>query len=116
MFSKFVSRVNRATWLSAMPTRAFRASAVANGKGTQKPSIGDAVTILQSKVSGINQVVSNFKESVASTFCKHALFSKLRSRGSHLFSHWQRIRIHLTSGGTAWTCGCGALCFLTVTK
>lgn len=39
-----------------MSSRAFRATAVAN----KKPSIGDAVTILQSKVSGINQVVSNF--------------------------------------------------------
>jgi len=35
-----------------MSMRAFRASAVAN----KKPSIGDAVTILQSKVSSINQV------------------------------------------------------------
>merc|ERR1719230_2065113 len=35
-------------------SRAFRASAVANAGS--KPSIGDAVTILQSKVSGINQV------------------------------------------------------------
>jgi len=35
-----------------MATRGFRASAVAN----KKPSIGDAVTILQSKVSSINQV------------------------------------------------------------
>jgi hypothetical protein len=34
--------------------RSFRAAAVAN----KKPSIGDAVTILQSKVSGISQVVS----------------------------------------------------------
>ena len=28
---------------------------------SKKPSIGDAVTILQSKVSSINQVVSRFK-------------------------------------------------------
>jgi hypothetical protein len=33
-----------------LSSRAFRASAVAN----KKPSIGDAVTILQSKVSSIN--------------------------------------------------------------
>merc|ERR1712196_390465 len=37
-----------------MTTRAFRATTAANS--TKKPSIGDAVTILQSKVSGINQV------------------------------------------------------------
>jgi len=36
-------------------SRAFRASAVTD----KKPSIGDAVTILQSKVSSISQVVSN---------------------------------------------------------
>ena len=41
-------------------TRSFRSSAIAAAaqKNTMKPSIGDAVTILQSKVSGINQVVS----------------------------------------------------------
>jgi len=38
-----------------MAHRGFRATAVAH----KKPSIGDAVTILQSKVSSINQVVSN---------------------------------------------------------
>jgi hypothetical protein len=36
-------------------SKATRAFAVAN----KKPSIGDAVTILQSKVAAINQVVSN---------------------------------------------------------
>ena len=43
-------------------TRSFRTSAIAAAaqKNTIKPSIGDAVTILQSKVSGINQVVSSF--------------------------------------------------------
>jgi len=54
MFSKVISRVSQYQQLSSMPTRAFRASAVANAG--PKPSIGDAVTILQSKVSGINQV------------------------------------------------------------
>ena len=73
MFSKFVSRVNQAQSLSSMTTRAFRASAVAN-KGNQKPSIGDAVTILQSKVSGINQVVSRTRQLMATTTSKHALF------------------------------------------
>jgi len=48
--------MNQQQTLLNTTTRAFRASAVAN----KKPSIGDAVTILQSKVSGINQVVSNF--------------------------------------------------------
>ena len=32
---------------------------------TKKPSIGDAVTILQSKVSGINQVVSVFATTIS---------------------------------------------------
>ena len=59
MFSKVATRVSQYQQLSQMTqlsTRAFRASAVANA--SKKPSIGDAVTILQSKVSGINQVVS----------------------------------------------------------
>merc|ERR1711981_205569 len=53
MFSKVLSRVSQYQQLTSLQTRAFRASAIANNK---KPSIGDAVTILQSKVSGINQV------------------------------------------------------------
>ena len=53
MLSKLISK-NQS--MLTMSSRAFRASAAAN----KKPSIGDAVTILQSKVSGINQVVSNF--------------------------------------------------------
>merc|ERR1712172_458465 len=53
MFSKVISRVSQYQQLTSLQTRAFRASTVANNK---KPSIGDAVTILQSKVSGINQV------------------------------------------------------------
>ena len=57
MLSKLISR-NQG--LLNVSTRAFRASAVAN----KKPSIGDAVTILQSKVSGINQVVSTIFELV----------------------------------------------------
>ena len=56
MFSKVISRVSQYQQLSSLSTRAFRASAIADAN--QKPSIGDAVTILQSKVSGINQVVS----------------------------------------------------------
>jgi len=55
-----MSRMNQSNALFNNATRAFRASAVAN----KKPSIGDAVTILQSKVSSINQVVS-FIESVS---------------------------------------------------
>jgi len=54
MFSKVISRASQFNSLNSLPTRAFRASAVANAGS--KPSIGDAVTILQSKVSGINQV------------------------------------------------------------
>ena len=56
MFSKVISRASQFNSLTNLSTRAFRASAVANAGS--KPSIGDAVTILQSKVSGINQVVS----------------------------------------------------------
>jgi len=52
MLSKLVSRLNTSQTLLNNTSRAFRASAVAN----KKPSIGDAVTILQSKVASINQV------------------------------------------------------------
>ena len=55
MLSKLVKRYTSQQTLVNMAHRGFRASAVAN----KKPSIGDAVTILQSKVSSINQVVSN---------------------------------------------------------
>ena len=55
MFSKLATRTS---CLSSMSARAFRTSTVA-AASNKKPSIGDAVTILQSKVSQINQVVSN---------------------------------------------------------
>lgn len=55
MLSKLVSQRAATNQMVNLSSRAFRASAVAN----KKPSIGDAVTILQSKVSSINQVVSN---------------------------------------------------------
>ena len=57
MFSKVISRAGQFQSLASMQQRAFRATVAANA-GSSKPSIGDAVTILQSKVSGINQVVS----------------------------------------------------------
>jgi len=52
MLSKLISRYAHQQTLVNMAHRGFRATAVAN----KKPSIGDAVTILQSKVSSINQV------------------------------------------------------------
>lgn len=57
MFSKLATRTTQSNQLTAATTMAFRASAVASASN-KKPSIGDAVTILQSKVSQINQVVS----------------------------------------------------------
>ena len=65
MFSKVISRVSQYQQLNSLQTRAFRASAVTNAG--PKPSIGDAVTILQSKVSGINQVVSKLTTLQATT-------------------------------------------------
>ena len=56
MFSKVAARASQFGNLTGVTARSFRATAAANN--TKKPSIGDAVTILQSKVSGINQVVS----------------------------------------------------------
>merc|ERR1711998_466735 len=52
MLSKLISRYSAHQTLVNMAHRGFRATCVAN----KKPSIGDAVTILQSKVSSINQV------------------------------------------------------------
>jgi len=62
MFSKLAAQQQ----LTALTTRAFRASAVTSA--SKKPSIGDAVTILQSKVSQINQVVSST--------CKHSWYAR----------------------------------------
>ena len=56
MLTKLTQRAINQQRLVDTSARAFRASAVTN----KKPSIGDAVTILQSKVSSINQVVSVF--------------------------------------------------------
>jgi hypothetical protein len=53
MFSKLATK----SQLTALTTMGFRTSQVA--AASKKPSIGDAVTILQSKVSQINQVVSS---------------------------------------------------------
>lgn len=54
MLSKLATSLAHQQQLANMSARAFRTSVVAS----KKPSIGDAVTILQSKVSAINQVVS----------------------------------------------------------
>jgi len=55
MFSQLTARSTQQ--LTALTTMGFRASQVT--AASKKPSIGDAVTILQSKVSQINQVVSS---------------------------------------------------------
>jgi len=52
MLSKLFTRLNQTQRMTQMAKMAFRASPQMN----KKPSIGDAVTILQSKVSNINQV------------------------------------------------------------
>jgi len=59
MLSKLFTRLNQTQSASMMAQRAFRATPQMN----KKPSIGDAVTILQSKVSNINQVVSTYLKS-----------------------------------------------------
>ena len=55
MLSKLFTRLNQTQSMTQMAQMAFRATPQMN----KKPSIGDAVTILQSKVSNINQVVSD---------------------------------------------------------
>jgi len=54
MLSKLFTRLNQTQSMTSVAQKAFRATPQVN----KKPSIGDAVTILQSKVSNINQVVS----------------------------------------------------------
>merc|ERR1719345_131821 len=54
MFSRVTKNLSSTLAMTGITARAFRTSAVA--AANKKPSIGDAVTILQSKVSGINQV------------------------------------------------------------
>ena len=60
MLSKLFTRLNHSQNMTQMATRAFRMSPQMN----KKPSIGDAVTILQAKVSNISQVVSSFAHMV----------------------------------------------------
>ena len=55
MLSKLVTRLQSPA-MTTMAARSFRAAPALN----KKPSIGEAVTILQSKVSSISQVVREF--------------------------------------------------------
>jgi hypothetical protein len=66
MLSKLATTLSAQQSMMNVSSRAFRTSVVAS----KKPSIGDAVTILQSKVSAINQVVSTFF---------HMLFGRCKS-------------------------------------
>merc|ERR1719453_1483825 len=54
MLSRVANRISKQVRLTQLATQGFKATAVADA--SKKPSIGDAVTILQSKVSQINQV------------------------------------------------------------
>lgn len=56
MLSKVTARISKQARLTTLASQSFKATTVAGA--SKKPSIGDAVTILQSKVSQINQVVS----------------------------------------------------------
>jgi hypothetical protein len=85
MLSRLVQR-NKLPMVVNNAVRAFRASAVTD----KKPSIGDAVTILQSKVSSINQVVSNILCLLVAVFVSTNISSYLKyrmtSRSSELSS------------------------------
>lgn len=63
MLSKLFTRLNHTQNMMQYAQRSFRATPQVN----KKPSIGDAVTILQSKVSNISQVVS-ISESISRPF------------------------------------------------
>merc|ERR1719453_1996963 len=54
MLSRVANRVSKQVRLTQLANQGFKATTVADA--SKKPSIGDAVTILQSKVSQINQV------------------------------------------------------------
>merc|ERR1740139_98849 len=54
MLSRVTKNLSKQVRLTAMATQSFKCTTVAGA--SKKPSIGDAVTILQSKVSQINQV------------------------------------------------------------
>ena len=66
MVSKLASHVTQYKQLTALSTAAFKTTTVTSA--SKKPSIGDAVTILQSKVSQINQVVSYISHTHISNF------------------------------------------------
>ena len=71
MFSKLAARASQVQ-MTAQATKAFRTTTVAGA--SKKPSIGDAVTILQSKVSQINQVVSYPKTLYLSMLIKWSFY------------------------------------------
>jgi len=83
MLSKLFTRLNQTQSMTSLATKAFRASPQMN----KKPSIGDAVTILQSKVSQINQVVSFPAQS------KMALEGKQEVPISYLLTTRARVEI-----------------------
>ena len=72
MLSKLFTRLNQTQSMTSLATKAFRASPQMN----KKPSIGDAVTILQSKVSNINQVVRLQKPIIPNFNSKCALLCR----------------------------------------
>jgi hypothetical protein len=81
MLSRVTKNLSKQVRLTAMATQSFKATTVAGA--SKKPSIGDAVTILQSKVSQINQVVSRTPPRPRPVSCKERL-RVLRPRGWRL--------------------------------
>ena len=70
MLSRVTRNLTKQVRLTAMATQSFKATTVVGA--SKKPSIGDAVTILQSKVSQINQVVSKFPLDIKKNRLSHA--------------------------------------------
>ena len=73
MLSKLFYRVAQPQKVTFLAARAFASASQAQ----RKPSIGDAVTILQSKVSNISQVVS--KSSISALMVTCPVFKYLTS-------------------------------------
>jgi hypothetical protein len=84
MLSRVTKNLSKQVRLTAMATQSFKATTVAGA--SKKPSIGDAVTILQSKVSQINQVVSSSPPRSRVTSCKECPLMRRLLRGRRLLS------------------------------
>ena len=93
MLSRVTKNLSKQVRLTAMATQSFKCTTVAGA--SKKPSIGDAVTILQSKVSQINQVVSRFPPRERVTSRKDCPLMLRLLRGRRLLSDLRVLCLNL---------------------